>query len=180
MLSLQEALDLDFAAPSSSCGGARDQLDIITSGFTPWGPESCPTLEQVMTMASSTAATPNDKDEEELRRQRRKVSNRLSAQRSRARKQQRLQELRATAARLRAEKEGLAARLRDLARHDLAVRCQNARLRAEAAALSRRLREARRLLANFLPPQHGGWTGAGCPRGVAGVADDLRARLQRR
>ncbi|KAL6894164.1 hypothetical protein ACP4OV_008262 [Aristida adscensionis] len=150
MLSLQEAIDLDFAA--SSCG-ARD-LDVIASGFTPWGPDTCPSLEQVMasgTPASAAAAAGEeaggDEEDEERRRQRRKISNRLSAQRSRARKQQRLEELRAEAARLRAEKDGLAARLHAVARHGLAVRGQNARLRAEAAALARRLREARRLLA---------------------------------
>lgn len=157
MLSVQEAAVLDLLAPSCCCGGARDQ-DIIASGFTPWGPESCPTLDQVMMMAaaSSTATTPTppvdhddveEEEEEARRRQRRKLRNRLSAQRSRARKQQRLEELRAAAAQLRAEREGLEARLRGLARHDLAVRCQNARLRAEAAALARRLREARRVLA---------------------------------
>ncbi|ONM09791.1 ocs element-binding factor 1-like [Zea mays] len=152
MLSVQEALDL----ASSSCG----TMDITTCGFTPWGPESCPSLEQVMASrpaASSTAALAeaeaeaardaDPEDEERLRRQRRKVSNRLSAQRSRARKQQRLEELREAAARLRAEKQQLEARLQALARHDLAVRCQNARLGAEASALARRFREARRLLA---------------------------------
>ncbi|XP_062213243.1 ocs element-binding factor 1-like [Phragmites australis] len=140
MRSPQEARDLDFA---SSCG-ARD-LDVITFGFTPWGPESCPSLEQVM--ASTTAAGEEADEEEEQRRQRRKISNRLSAQRSRARKQRRLEEVRATAARLRDEKQVLAAKLQALARHDLVVRCENARLCAEAAALERRLREARSLLA---------------------------------
>jgi hypothetical protein len=144
MLSVQEALDL----ASSSCG----TMDITTCGFTPWGPESCPSLEQVMASrpaASSTAVLPeaDPEEEERLRRQRRKVSNRLSAQRSRARKQQRLEELREAAARLRAEKQELEARLQALARHDLGVRCQNARLRAEASALARRVREALRLLA---------------------------------
>ncbi|EER93384.1 hypothetical protein BDA96_01G078900 [Sorghum bicolor] len=163
MLSVQDALDL---ASSSSYG----TMDIITCGFTPWGPESCPSLDQVMASsrpatAASTAVVqeaeaardgadahpdpdPDPEEEQErLRRQRRKMSNRLSAQRSRARKQQRLEELRESAARLRAEKQELEARLQALARHDLAVRCQNARLRAEATALARRVREASRLLA---------------------------------
>jgi hypothetical protein len=145
MLSVQEALALDPLA--ACCGGARDQ-DIIASGFTPWGPESCPSLDQVMMMAaSSTTPSPpppgqeldGAAEDQERRRQRRKISNRLSAQRSRARKQQRLEELRAAAARLRAEREGLAAWLQALARHGLAVRCRNAQLRAESNALSRRL-----------------------------------------
>ncbi|CAD6206816.1 unnamed protein product [Miscanthus lutarioriparius] len=181
MLSVQDALDL----ASSSCG----TMDIITCGFTPWGPESCPSLDQVMASsrpaaAASTAAVEeaeaardaDPEEEERLRRQRRKMLNRLSAQRSRARKQQRLEELREAAAGLRAEKQELEARLQALARHDLAVRCQNARLRAEAAAFARRLREARRLLAlrrlayDLMPQQAAG--GRGAPAG-AGVAHDV-------
>ncbi|OEL35375.1 hypothetical protein BAE44_0003606 [Dichanthelium oligosanthes] len=158
MLSAQEALDLDFAAASSGCGMG---MDIMTCGFTPWGPESCPTLDQVMASGTRTAApavqeeveeaeaavAEHEEEEERLRRQRRKVSNRLSARRSREKKQQRLEELRAAAAGLRAEKQQLEARLQALARNGLVARCQNARLHAEAAALERRLRDARRLLA---------------------------------
>ncbi|RLN18647.1 hypothetical protein C2845_PM02G46570 [Panicum miliaceum] len=153
MLSVQEALDLDFAAASSSCGARDMGMDIITCGFTPWGPHSCPSLDQVMASRTAAAEPPPREeeaevaDEEEERRRRRKESNRLSARRSRERKQQRLEELRGTATRLRAEKQALEERLRALARHGLAVCRQNARLRAEAAALARRLREARRLLA---------------------------------
>lgn len=164
MLSLQEALDLD--------------LDVMVSGFgfTPWGPDTCPTLEQLMASSSSSddnAACRTAEEEEERQRQRRKISNRLSAQRSRARKQQRLEELRAEAANLRAENRELSARLHAVERHGLAARCQNARLRAEAAALARRLREARRLLAlqrlaQLLPPtaphpQSSGGYGVGGP-----------------
>ncbi|WVZ60697.1 hypothetical protein U9M48_010683 [Paspalum notatum var. saurae] len=148
MLSLQETLDL---ASSTGCGGgARDMgMDIIACGFTPWGPESCPTLDQVLASSPSTMPTPaaaedeDPDDEERRRRQKRKASNRLSAQRSRARKQQRLEELRAAAATLRDERRELEARAQALARHDHAVRSHNARLRAEAAALVRRLRDAR-------------------------------------
>ncbi|KAG2534929.1 ocs element-binding factor 1-like [Panicum virgatum] len=146
MLSVQEALDLDFAAASSSCGARDMGMDIITCGFTPWGPDSCPSLDQVMASRTAPPAR-EEEDEEEERRQRRKESNRLSARRSRERKQQRLEELRGTAARLRAEKQALEERQRALARNGVAVCRQNARLRAEAAALARRLREARRLLA---------------------------------
>lgn len=135
MLSLQEVSGLD--------------PDIMASGFgfTPWGPDTCPTLEQLMASPSSYHDNAAYRTAEEERRQRRKISNRLSAQRSRARKQQRLEELRAEDARLRAENRELAARLHAVARHGLAARCQNARLRAEAAALARRLRAASRLLA---------------------------------
>ncbi|CAM0876465.1 unnamed protein product [Alopecurus aequalis] len=144
MLSLQEAVGLD--------------LDVMGSGFgfTPWGPDTCPTLDQLMASSPSPSSSAGDAaplcgsttpEEDEERRQRRKVSNRLSAQRSRARKQQKLEELRGEAAQLRAEKRELAARLSIAARHELAARRDNARLRAEAAALARRYGEARRLLA---------------------------------
>ncbi|KAK8444049.1 hypothetical protein SEVIR_9G073900v4 [Setaria viridis] len=164
MLSVQEALDLDFGAASSSCG-SRDLLgmDIITCGFTPWGPDTCPSLDQVLASSRTSPAAPvrgreeeeeeaaapgEEQEEERRRRQRRKESNRLSARRSRERKQQRLEELRGDAARLRAERQQLEARLRGLSVRGAAVCRQNARLRAEAAALARRLREARgRLLA---------------------------------
>uniref|UniRef100_A0ACD5WF72 Uncharacterized protein n=1 Tax=Avena sativa TaxID=4498 RepID=A0ACD5WF72_AVESA len=148
MLSLQDAIGLD--------------MDVMGSGFgfTPWGPDTCPTLEQLMAATTSSSSpsssagdaaapcgTPEEDEEERRRRQRRKVSNRLSAQRSRARKQQRLEELRGTAAQLRAQKQDLEAKLHVVARHELAVRRQNARLRADFAELARRHRELCRLVA---------------------------------
>ncbi|CAL4927551.1 unnamed protein product [Urochloa decumbens] len=183
MLSVQESFDLvDFAAATSSCCVPRDLgMDIITCGFTPWGADTCPSLDQVMA-SSSRAPAPETAEvgeqaaeapgeavaEEQERRRRRKESNRLSARRSRERKQQRLEELRGEAARLRAERQGLESRLHDLARCGAVVCRQNARLRAEAAALESRLRAAearrrtialrRRLLAlrqaALLPPPH--------------------------
>ncbi|CAN6286686.1 unnamed protein product [Urochloa humidicola] len=171
MLPVQEALDLvDFAAASSSCVPRDLGMDIITCGFTPWGPDTCPSLDQVMaSAAASRAPAPEaaevgehaeaavvEEEEERRRRQRRKESNRLSARRSRERKQQRLEELRGAAAVLRAERQALESWLHDAARRGAAVCRHNARLRAEAAALARRLREARRLLAlrrlALLPP----------------------------
>ncbi|CAL4936168.1 unnamed protein product [Urochloa decumbens] len=159
MLSVHEALDLvDFAAGTSSCVPRDLGMDIITCGFTPWGADTCPSLDQVMA-ASSRAPAPEAAEvgdqaeaaggaveEEQERRRRRKESNRLSARRSRERKQQRLEELRGEVARLRAERQGLESWLHALARRGAAVCRQNARLRAEAAALESRLRaaEARR------------------------------------
>ncbi|PUZ37613.1 hypothetical protein GQ55_9G133400 [Panicum hallii var. hallii] len=81
------------------------------------------------------------------RRLRRRISNRDSARRSRARKQRRLDELRASAAALGRRRRELAARAQ-AARGRLALaRLANAGLRAEADALSRRLAAARRALA---------------------------------
>uniref|UniRef100_A0ACD6A124 Uncharacterized protein n=1 Tax=Avena sativa TaxID=4498 RepID=A0ACD6A124_AVESA len=180
MLSLQDAIGLD--------------MDVMGSGFgfTPWGPDTCPTLEQLMAATTSSSSpcssagdaaaaacgtTEEDEEERRRRQQRRKVSNRLSAQRSRARKQQRLEELRGTAARLRAEKQDLAAKLHVVARHELAVRRLNARLRADFAELARRHRELRRLVAlqrlaqqlrSRLPLQPGGGPG-GAALGLASL-----------
>ncbi|KAG8097769.1 hypothetical protein GUJ93_ZPchr0013g35078 [Zizania palustris] len=80
------------------------------------------------------------------RRIRRKVSNRESARRSRARKQQHLDELRARADRLRRCNRELAARGHDVRGRAALVRLANAGLRSEAAALCRRLAAARRAL----------------------------------
>ncbi|TVU48790.1 hypothetical protein EJB05_00065, partial [Eragrostis curvula] len=102
----------------------------------------------------TVAATPPPLEEEtsacaadEERRLRRKISNRESARRSRARKQQHLQEMRGRAARLRAGNRDLAALLRGLQARTALVRLANDQMRAEGTALARRLAAARRALA---------------------------------
>jgi hypothetical protein len=80
------------------------------------------------------------------RRLRRRLSNRESARRSRARKQRHLDEQRAAAAVLRASNRDLAARLRDARARAALVALANARLRAEGQVLGRRLAAARRAL----------------------------------
>ncbi|KAG8049368.1 hypothetical protein GUJ93_ZPchr0009g2442 [Zizania palustris] len=87
-----------------------------------------------------------EEDDERMRRLRRKISNRESARRSRARKQRRLDELRGEAAALRAANWDIAARLRGVSARAALVSLANARLRAEAHALARRLAAARRAL----------------------------------
>ncbi|XP_037439005.1 ocs element-binding factor 1-like [Triticum dicoccoides] len=91
------------------------------------------------------AAGPDDGDRE--RRLRRKVSNRESARRSRARKQRHLEEQRAAAATLQAGNRHLAEKLRAARARAGLVALANARLRAQSQALSRRLDAARQALA---------------------------------
>ncbi|KAL5217059.1 hypothetical protein ABZP36_017743 [Zizania latifolia] len=103
-----------------------------------------PVLPRDAPPAADPPGTEADADERRLRR---KISNRESARRSRARKQKHLDELRERADRLRRCNRELAARGRDARRRVALVRVANAGLRAEAAALSRRLAAARRALA---------------------------------
>ncbi|KAM3271350.1 hypothetical protein ACQJBY_041876 [Aegilops geniculata] len=95
--------------------------------------------------AGTVAAAGDDGDRE--RRLRRKVSNRESARRSRARKQRHLEEQRAAAATLRAGNRHLAEKLRVARARAGLVALANARLRAQGQALSRRLDAARQALA---------------------------------
>ncbi|XP_078178596.1 uncharacterized protein LOC144572797 [Carex rostrata] len=82
----------------------------------------------------------------EQRRLRRKISNRESARRSRARKQHHLEGLRAKAARLQVEKQNLSSQFRAISSRTELVMCQNFRLQAESILLRRRLAEAKRVL----------------------------------
>ncbi|KAL5198979.1 hypothetical protein ABZP36_002491 [Zizania latifolia] len=85
-----------------------------------------------------------EEEEERRRRLLRKISNRESARRSRARRRQRVEELERAVDALRAEKRALAARLDATARSALAMLGDNARLHVEAGTLRRRLGEAHR------------------------------------
>ncbi|KAM0888057.1 hypothetical protein ACQ4PT_028593 [Festuca glaucescens] len=105
------------------------------------------------TAAAAGAASPASADDDiGERRLRRKISNRESARRSRARKQSHLDDLRALAARLRGDRGELAERARAARGRVALVQLANAELRAEAAALSRRLEVAasRELVLNQL------------------------------
>lgn len=82
----------------------------------------------------------------EQRRLRRKISNRESARRSRARKQHHVEGLRAKAARLQVEKQNLSNQFRAISSRTELVMCQNLRLQAESILLRRRLAEAKRVL----------------------------------
>ncbi|KAM0921968.1 hypothetical protein ACQ4PT_006519 [Festuca glaucescens] len=96
-------------------------------------------LEDTAAAAASPASADDDIGERRLRR---KISNRESARRSRARKQSHLDDLRSLAARLRGDRGELAERARAAQGRVALVQLANAELRAEAAALSRRLEVA--------------------------------------
>ncbi|KAL5222190.1 hypothetical protein ABZP36_026903 [Zizania latifolia] len=82
----------------------------------------------------------------EERKRRRKESNRLSAQRSRARKQQQLDDLAAQVAELRARNGAMALAAREAARRCAAVQAQNDLLRARWLELAARLESLTELL----------------------------------
>jgi hypothetical protein len=75
----------------------------------------------------------------EERKRKRKESNRLSAQRSRARKQRQLDDLTKQVAALRAQKDAVSAAARDAARRCAAVQAENELLRARSLELGTRL-----------------------------------------
>ena len=80
------------------------------------------------------------------RREKRRLSNRESARRSRLRKQQHLDELVQEAARLKAENARVLARANDIAGQYVRVEQQNTVLRARAAELGDRLRSVNEVL----------------------------------
>ncbi|KAL6846943.1 hypothetical protein ACP4OV_022796 [Aristida adscensionis] len=80
------------------------------------------------------------------RREKRRLSNRESARRSRLRKQQHLDELVQEAARLQAENARVAARAADVASRYARVEQENTVLRARAAELGDRLRSVNEVL----------------------------------
>ncbi|CAL4926629.1 unnamed protein product [Urochloa decumbens] len=134
-------------------------------------PASSPEVEA---SAADAAAAGCGADERRLRR---RISNRESARRSRARKQRRLGELRASAADLERRRRELAARAQ-AARGCLAlVRLANAGLRAEAAALSRRLAAASRALALGRLYQYHAAAAAGCSHGFVDIEQTIASLM---
>lgn len=121
MLSLDEIFSLPLQALDESFG------------FASW-PAPAPTPETGQEERDRASLSPAEE-----RRQRRKISNRESARRSRMRKQRHLEELRSQAARLRSQNRVLADHLVGAVQRCLIFRADNNRLRAESAALRRRL-----------------------------------------
>uniref|UniRef100_K4A0N9 BZIP domain-containing protein n=2 Tax=Setaria italica TaxID=4555 RepID=K4A0N9_SETIT len=134
--------DFDTAAASGASGGFDfDTTECGAAAGTGSGTTSPPV--DASTKAGSSGVDDDD-EEERLRRLKRKISNRESARRSRARRRQQAEDLERAAEELRAQRRALAARRDAAAARALAVRLDNARLGAEAGALRRRLREAQR------------------------------------
>ncbi|OEL28595.1 hypothetical protein BAE44_0010388 [Dichanthelium oligosanthes] len=159
MLSLDETMELDFAGalPDMDVGfgfGFDFDFDTRTSGAAGGGCDF-DTMKCCAAAGTGTATSPvgsstkasggvGDNEEERLRWLKRKISNRESARRSRARRRQRAEELERAAEELRAQRRALATKVDATAARALAVRLDNARLGAEAGALRRRLGEAQR------------------------------------
>ncbi|GJM95053.1 hypothetical protein PR202_ga11749 [Eleusine coracana subsp. coracana] len=112
-----------------------------------FGLEPPPQPDAMTTPPAEAAEETSSAAADEERRLRRKISNRESARRSRARKQRHLEQLRERAARLRASNRELAARLRGIQARAALVGLTNDRLRAEGSALGRRLAAAQRAIA---------------------------------
>ncbi|KAK1681088.1 hypothetical protein QYE76_041936 [Lolium multiflorum] len=149
MLSLQEATQLDFAGEGWLAG-----MDVAAPVVGIWLDGSSGTADGGRNAMSSSSAETDTcimapaadvalADEEEAeRRLRRRMSNRESARRSRARKLRRAEELQVALQALRDEKRAMAAKLDAVVRRVLAARLDTAPLQAEACALRRRLDEA--------------------------------------
>jgi predicted phage-related endonuclease len=146
MMSLQEATQLDFAGEGWLAG-----MDVAAPVVGIWLDGSSSTADGGRNaMSSSSAGTDTcimapaaDASEEEAeRRLRRRMSNRESARRSRARKLRRAEELQASLNVLQEEKRTMAAKLDVEVRRVLAARLDTARLQADVCALRRRLDEA--------------------------------------
>ena len=137
---------MDFSAGYMPCIDI-DDMQVFAAMATPPQVSPCPFPAQPPATASPEVdAAAGELESADERRLRRKISNRESARRSRARKQRRLDELRDTAAVLERRRRELAAGAQ-AARGRLALALlANAGMRAEAAALSRRLAAARRAL----------------------------------
>ncbi|XP_051230491.1 basic leucine zipper 1-like [Lolium perenne] len=125
----------------AGCTSAFETFELQTNGF---GTNNEAVVQQpIPAQEPAAAASPASADDDiGERRLRRKISNRESARRSRARKQSHLDDLRALAARLQGDRGELAERARAARGRVALVQHANAELRAEAAALSRRLEVA--------------------------------------
>jgi hypothetical protein len=147
MLSLQEATQLDFAGEGWLAGmdGAAPVSGLWLDGSSGIG-TSCSAGIDTCTMSPAGDVALAGGEEAE-RRRKRKMSNRESARRSRARKQQRVVELEVALEALRNENRAMAARGDAAVRRVLAARLDTARLQSEACALRRRLGEAQRCAA---------------------------------
>ena len=135
-------LEVPMATSSPSEGGLLTPV-----ALSPDLPMTTSSPEEGTSSGSAGAVAVAGDDGDRERRLRRKVSNRESARRSRARKQRHLEEQRAAAATLRAGNRHLAEKLRVARARAGLVALANARLRAQGQALSRRLDAARQALA---------------------------------
>lgn len=156
MLSLHDAMPLDFGLPDMDVGFGFFGVDAVAFGYDGVASDAAAGLSPVVGAGDGSGGGGDvllycdgggggeDGEEERRRRLRRKISNRESARRSRARRRQRVEELERAADELRAERRALASRLDATARRALAVRGANARHHAEAGVLRRRLGEAQR------------------------------------
>ncbi|XP_043713990.1 basic leucine zipper 4-like [Telopea speciosissima] len=143
MLASESFLDLPFP--------------VFEGGFTPWenNHDSMSLLQTHLHQSQSPVDSNSGLDEPQSwtpvsavdeRKQRRMISNRLSARRSRMRKQQHLENLRNQVNRLRIENREITNRLGFVTHHCDLLRRDNDRLRLESVALKQRLFDMHRIL----------------------------------
>ncbi|KAJ4844199.1 hypothetical protein Tsubulata_000877 [Turnera subulata] len=161
---------LSAISPSNPLAVTRSPFHSFENGFTPWDCcfETSPDDDQSPKPAGSGStsgsdgpnrsgwnpANSNSGSEEpnplaspiDERKQRRMISNRESARRSRMRKQKHLENLRNQVNRLRVENRDLSNRLRLVLYHCHAVRTDNDRLRSEHTILRKKLSDIRQIL----------------------------------
>ncbi|XP_010547565.1 PREDICTED: ocs element-binding factor 1-like [Tarenaya hassleriana] len=162
----------------SSEPGFANQFPAFETGFTPWDAsdlfsifnssvgepvETKPDFEKPtsdQTQSQSNSSSSSDKSQNRFvsdlfasdigeRREKRKISNRESARRSRMRKQQHLENLRRQLNRLRIENRELANRIRYVMYHCQRARTENDRLRLEHRILVQKLSNIRQVLISW-------------------------------